>query len=189
MQNVPVCFTSQLWIIRHGAEGEKCRDTLAKKYRMARLYTFSEIKKNGTVNDTAISKRLNCRNVLTVQTVTDNFTGTAATYTLLRGRVNDDSEPDMYYSTSPASAVAASINTANTTNNIFSIPLTVSVDDAVTSFSKYFDPMYIYEVLPHPTVSADSIMIYEEPQAPEGFHRVYQVIGLTPTQVAALANA
>lgn len=155
---------------------------------MGRLYTFSEIKKNGTVNPTAISKRLNARNVLSLQSVVDNFTGSNVTYTLLRGRVYDDSAPDQYLTTTAASAVQAAINTANTTNNIFAIQLTVSVDDAATSFVKYFDPTYIYEVYPAAN-GTDSIMVYEEPQAPQGFHQNYLVIGLTPTAIAALANA
>lgn len=156
---------------------------------MARLYTFSETKKNGTVNASAISKRLNSRNVLSIQRVTENFTGTSTAYTMLRARVWDDSEPDVYITTDPASTVQGNINTANTTNSVWAILLTVSVDGGVTSFTKYFDPWYIYEVYPHPTVGADSIMTYEEPQAPQGFTQVYQVIGATPTAVAALANA
>lgn len=160
---------------------------------MARLFSISVTKKNGTLNSSPVTTLLNSKNVISVQDVNENFTGNRVWYSLLKMRVYDDAQPDQYYTTTPASTITATINTANTSNNIETIPLTVQTPAGVNSFVKYFNPRFITEVYAVTSSTAtsaytDSTVVYEEPQAPQGDHKIIRVDDPV-SAIQALTNA
>lgn len=160
----------------------------ANSIYMARLFTWNEIKYNGTVYSTAVVKLLNSTKVVGMRTVTENFTGTSTSYALLNYRAHDNAAPDQRFSTDAASTVNTEINTDNTTNTTESIALTVQTDAGVNSYTKYFNPRYIQEVSAFPGASSDSYVVYEEPEAQEAAWTTYRV-DETVAAIKTAANA
>lgn len=181
--------TAKNCFIKHGAESEKRPSTFEAKIKsMARLFTWNEIKMNGTVYPTAVVKLLNSTKVVGMRTVTENFTGTSTAYALLNYKAHDNAAPDQRFSTDAASTVNTEINTDNTTNTTETILLNVQTDAGVNSYTKYFNPRYIQEVSAWPGASSDSYVVYEEPEAQDASWQTYRV-DETVSAIKSAANA
>lgn len=160
---------------------------------MARLVTFQQAKKNSTISNPVVPVLLNTKRITEFENVVENFTGTSVAYTWLKYKLNDDSNDDIFYTTDPASTVSTAVNTANTTNDIESIPLTLQKTETVngtlvvtTDHIEYFNPRFIHSVYKAIDDVNDSIVLYEQPGHP--YLNSYRVAE-TQSAIAALANA
>lgn len=153
---------------------------------MARLITLNEIKKNGTVHAASIPVLMNTKKITEIRAVTENFSGTSTTYSWVKYRLNDSSDDDVFYSADPASAIQASINTPNTTNDIETIPLTILNKDLTVHNTEFFNPRFIQNVYQLPANTAHSVLLYEQPGHP--YLNEY-IVSESQSAILALANA
>lgn len=153
---------------------------------MARLITFNEIKKNGTVHTSSVPVLLNTKKITEVMTVTENFSGATTSYAWLKYRLNDSSDDEAYYTTTPASAVQTAINTPNTTNDIEVIKLTILDSDLNIDHIEYFNPRFIQNVYQLPADTTHSVLLYEQPGHP---YLDEYIVNESQAAILALANA
>lgn len=153
---------------------------------MARLVGFNMSKKNHLSYSTAVAMLLNSTKVLDFRAVTDNYTGTSTTYTKVDYAVGDNSAPDVLLTTDSVSTLNTEMNTDPTTTTTASIALTVQDNtSAATLYTKYFNPLYIHMVLPHPSTSNDSLLMYQ----PTGFPMESYRVDETVAAIKSAANA
>lgn len=127
---------------------------------MAKSLVLQEAQINGFTNPSARSVMLVSERILGLDQTTMTYNGTFINATAVKYMVGDGSRPDQIMVTQAASDIRASVNTANTSNNIDLLALTrknpngtttainVNVDDIVRAYA-------------HPDSTFDSLVLTE----------------------------
>lgn len=128
---------------------------------MARSLVLAEIVKNGVTNPSAKSVMLLSNRILNLDQGTMTYNGSLINCTTIKYMVGDGSLPYQFVVTQAASDIRASVNTANTSNNIEVVSLTKINTDGTTQalIVNVSELVYAYA---YPTSTFDSLVGIED---------------------------
>lgn len=127
---------------------------------MARSLVLPQIQINGVTNPSAQSVMLMSERILEMSQTLMTYNGSVINATSIKYMVGDGSNPDLIMVTSAASDIRASVNTANTSNNIDILALTEKKLDG-TTVSINVNVNDIVRAYAHPDSTFDSLVLLE----------------------------
>lgn len=127
---------------------------------MARTFVLQEAQINGFTNPSTKSVMLVSERILGLDQTVMTYNGSVINATAVKYMVGDGSRPDMIMVTQAASDIRASVNTANTSNNIDVLAVTKINSDSTTQ-SINVNVTDIVRAYAHPDSTFDSLLLTE----------------------------
>lgn len=128
---------------------------------MARSLVLQEVQINGVTNPSAKSVMLMSERFVSYSQTTMTYNGSLINATSIKYMVGDGSNPNQIMVTNAASDIRASVNTANTSNNIDTLALTKKNSDGTTQ-SLNVSVNDIVRAYAHPDSTFDALVLLED---------------------------
>lgn len=128
---------------------------------MARSLVLQEVQINGVTNPSAKSVMLMSERFVSYSQTTMTYNGSLINATSIKYMVGDGSNPNQIMVTNAASDIRASVNTANTSNNIDILALTKKNSDGTTQ-SLNVSVKDIVRAYAHPDSTFDALVLLED---------------------------